>query len=74
MKATRSNVVINLYLELKYCERCGNLGLRRAGADQVYCESCSRQMDEMSPASRDGGSDEREVGFVVPINRRGGRA
>lgn len=27
-------------VELKYCERCGGLWLRRRGADGVYCGSC----------------------------------
>jgi len=27
-------------MELKYCERCGNLWLRRQGELEVYCESC----------------------------------
>ncbi len=27
-------------VELKYCERCGGLWLRRKGSDQVYCATC----------------------------------
>jgi Zn-finger nucleic acid-binding protein len=27
-------------LELKYCERCGGLFLRRAATDLTYCNSC----------------------------------
>jgi hypothetical protein len=28
-------------LELKYCERCGSLGLRRPHSAELYCESCA---------------------------------
>ncbi len=29
-----------IQIELKYCERCGGLWLRRQGTDGVYCASC----------------------------------
>jgi len=29
-----------MVLELKYCERCGGLGLRRPHSSEAYCESC----------------------------------
>jgi Zn-finger nucleic acid-binding protein len=35
-----------IQLELKYCERCGGLWLRRHGAAQVYCASCALEMPE----------------------------
>lgn len=28
--------------ELKYCERCGALGLRRACSSESYCEPCEK--------------------------------
>ncbi len=28
--------------ELKYCERCGSLRLRRAASAEAYCEPCGR--------------------------------
>ena len=31
-------------MELKYCERCGALWLRRSGSDEVYCASCLPKM------------------------------
>ncbi len=31
-------------LELKYCERCGALWLRRSGNTQVYCGGCAPKM------------------------------
>jgi hypothetical protein len=41
-------------LELKYCERCGTLGLRRDDSNQVYCSQCQQQMSEVYRApSRD---------------------
>jgi hypothetical protein len=27
-------------LELKYCERCGSLGLRPQGGQELYCKGC----------------------------------
>jgi hypothetical protein len=27
--------------ELKYCERCGSLGLRRSQSLETYCEPCA---------------------------------
>lgn len=38
-------------MELKYCERCGGLGLRPAGSGLSYCESCAREMAQL-PAAR----------------------
>ena len=31
-------------LELKYCERCGALWLRRRGTGKVYCEACTSEI------------------------------
>jgi len=45
MEAKRWEMV---YLELKYCERCGGLWFRRKGESQAYCESCLLQMSEMA--------------------------
>jgi hypothetical protein len=28
-------------MELKYCERCGNIWLRRAGRQRTQCEPCA---------------------------------
>jgi Zn-finger nucleic acid-binding protein len=33
-----------IFLELKYCERCGGLWLRMAGTDDLYCASCAIEM------------------------------
>ncbi len=30
----------DLRVELKYCERCGSLGVRECGGGQVYCDNC----------------------------------
>lgn len=32
-------------VELKYCERCGGLWLRRQGEDVVYCRGCQEHME-----------------------------
>lgn len=29
-------------MQLKYCERCGSLWLRRSGSAQVLCASCKQ--------------------------------
>jgi Zn-finger nucleic acid-binding protein len=34
-------------VELKYCERCGGLWLRRRGADGVYCAGCRAHLEAM---------------------------
>jgi hypothetical protein len=34
--------------ELKYCERCGSLGLRRSHSDETYCEPCGRILTNYS--------------------------
>jgi Zn-finger nucleic acid-binding protein len=31
-------------LELKYCERCGGLWLRRKGNVEVFCQRCNGKM------------------------------
>jgi hypothetical protein len=36
-----------IHFELKYCERCGGLWLRRRDAAAVYCSSCARQMADI---------------------------
>ncbi len=30
--------------ELKYCERCGSLRLRRAASSHTYCQSCEQAL------------------------------
>jgi Zn-finger nucleic acid-binding protein len=43
METERLEIV---HLELKYCERCGGLWLRRRGEAHVYCNACSLQRSE----------------------------
>lgn len=38
--------------ELKYCERCGNLGVRRTGTQAEYCEPCRAALLRFDPAPR----------------------
>lgn len=33
-----------IHMELKYCERCGGLLLRRSGSGTVYCRACTEQL------------------------------
>src|SRR5690242_9908734 len=34
----------DVLVELKYCERCGGLWLRRHASDESYCEGCRAAM------------------------------
>jgi uncharacterized Zn finger protein (UPF0148 family) len=36
-----------IQIELKYCERCGGLWLRRRGTEGVYCASCRAHVEAM---------------------------
>ncbi len=60
-------------LELKYCERCGGLLLRRSGAPVVYCGSCANALREM-PASGTCVSGRREGSPKQGGSSRGGDA
>lgn len=44
--------------ELKYCERCGGLGLRRSKSDVPYCCDCEQMLRALlsgaAPAARPG--------------------
>jgi hypothetical protein len=39
-------------LELKYCERCGGLWVRRMGCEEIYCASCAIEVMDLAPANR----------------------
>jgi hypothetical protein len=39
-------------LELKYCERCGGLWLRRRNTGGVYCAGCSSETSEFPLCGR----------------------
>lgn len=41
-------------VELKYCERCGTLGLRRRGSSHIYCEGCAEEMANVYKAPSGG--------------------
>lgn len=53
-------------LELKYCEQCGGLWLRRRGSSECYCAGCVRFLEEMPPRVR----DNRRRGGSGPLRRR----
>ena len=42
-------------LELKYCERCGALWLRRMGSEGVYCAVCGPKMVSVPMPRKSGG-------------------
>jgi hypothetical protein len=54
-----------LRLELKYCECCGGLLLRRTGEGVVYCGPCARRMSDLPEAKPVGkGTRKARVGCV----------
>ncbi len=59
-------------LELKYCERCGSLWLRRADSGAIYCAPCVRAMAQ-SPgrASAPARADASALDDFEPPPRRG---
>jgi len=36
-----------IQLDLKYCERCGGLWLRRKGTNGVYCAACKEHFEAL---------------------------
>ena len=78
MKAEQMETV---FLELKYCERCGGLWLRRKGDAQVHCESCLRCLEAASSGNevavpytrlrRAVADDRRRYDFLVVSQQEG---
>ena len=61
-------------LDLKYCERCGGLWLRRRGSAEVHCSVCSQDTGllgrwEIRPAR-----SLRPARAAVAIPKKGGTA
>ena len=61
-----SQVVSFVGLELKYCEQCGGLWLRRQGSERCYCASCAQFLEEIPPRRH----DNRRRGGSGPLRRR----
>jgi hypothetical protein len=55
-------------VELKYCERCGGLWLRRQGEDVVYCDRCRAQIAALLRPRRWRGLDPRAAESPVRID------
>ena len=53
-------------LELKYCEQCGGLWLRRRGSDECYCSACASCLEDIPPRPR----DNRRRGGSGPLRRK----
>ena len=53
-------------LELKYCEQCGGLWLRRQGNGGCYCAACARFLEDLPPRP----PDNRRRGGSGPLRRR----
>jgi uncharacterized Zn finger protein (UPF0148 family) len=79
MESEEFNIV---QLELKYCERCGGLWVRRMGGEEIYCPSCAVEMVDFAassrrkPSTRPPVSDESEASApkVIFICGEGGNA
>ena len=54
-------------LELKYCERCGGLWLRRVGVGDIFCAACAVGMPEFRMVRRTRGK------AVLPAHHNGER-
>ncbi len=42
-------------MELKYCEHCGGLWLRKSGTESVYCEKCRPKVAQLPPGKKSPG-------------------
>jgi Zn-finger nucleic acid-binding protein len=56
-------------VELKYCERCGGLWLRRHGHDEVCCGRCRAQRRELLRTGRGRDSKVRMAQNPLQIDR-----
>ncbi len=61
-----SQVDTSVGLELKYCEQCGGLWLRRRGSEECYCAACARFLEDIPPRPR----DNRRRGGSGPLRRK----
>lgn len=80
MESEKLNVI---QLELKYCERCGGLWVRRMEGEEVYCPPCAIAMMDMACPSKRKSSPRLPVNHKVEepgnhklilVNKRGGNA
>ena len=62
--AAKDKSDIEVKMELKYCERCGALGVRQCGTEEVYCDHCVPEVAELPPAKKGPGR------LVLPVQPR----
>lgn len=65
-----------LRMDLKVCEGCGALWLRRETADGLYCRGCARRLAEFpAPRGKHGGGRKPKLARVShrPIHAGGAR-
>jgi len=55
-------------LNLKYCERCGGLWLRRKGQTGIYCTPCRARLAALLRERRTDGPPERKAPAPVRID------
>ena len=71
-----------IQLELKYCERCGGLFLRRLEVGEVYCANCAEQMVDprwmrrakIRPRLGLNSDGRRLLEVIKPVSTEGGNA
>ena len=57
--------------ELKYCERCGTLKLRRVASESTYCRRCEGLLTRFEfPSGTDGTNSSEQVSPLVRIEGR----
>jgi hypothetical protein len=63
-----------IYLELKYCERCGALWLRPGGSDVVFCGNCARAAVELAKWENSSRAGSLSVPYQSAFWSEGGNA
>lgn len=57
--------------ELKYCERCGGLGLRRSNSVLPYCCECEQILSALLPGPRAGHPGKEHLRRIVHHSQPG---
>ena len=71
MKRNHRKQADEMRMELKYCEHCGSLWLRRSGTERVYCESCQPKVAELPPPKKSPGRVQLPVARTAVVERYG---
>lgn len=69
MKRNHNNRKHAVRMELKYCEHCGSLWLRRSGSETVYCENCQPRVAELPPGNKKPGRIQLPIASPAVVER-----